>query len=367
MRSSDPFKLQMTPRVDFPTIGVFGWFGIREMRALFLWSLFLLVGSFSIPAKTTQLLNVSYDPTREFYVEFNTAFAKDWKTKTGEEVRIAQSHGGSGKQARAVIEGLDADVVTLALGYDIDVIAKFGKLLEKDWQGRLPEKSSPYTSTVVFVVRSGNPHRIHDWADLAKPEVEIIMANPKTSGGARWNYLAAYGAALKRHQGDESAARKFLEQFLSNVPVFDSGARGATTTFVQRSIGDVLVAWENEALLMLAENKSKKLELIRPAWSILAEPPVAVVDRMVKKRGTQEVAEAYLKFLYSEIGQELCAKHYFRPRLGAVLSRFQSNFPLMQLFSVDEMFGGWENAHKRHFSEGGVFDQISAEIAGRSR
>lgn len=365
MRSIDLFNHRMRTRGHFEASYGATWSGVRGLFLGLIGSLFLFGGVVGATAKSIRLLNVSYDPTREFYAEFNVAFAKDWKIKTGDEVRIAQSHGGSGKQARAVIEGLDADVVTLALGYDIDVIATQGRLLEKDWQKHFPEKSAPYTSTVVFLVRAGNPHRILDWADLVRSGVDIIMANPKTSGGARWNYLAAYGAALKRSNGDEQAARKYLEQFLRNVPVLDSGARGATTTFVQRSIGDVLIAWENEALLILAENGSKKFELVRPSWSILAEPPVAVVDRTVKKRGTREIAEAYLQFLYSEIGQELCAKHYFRPRSEGVLARSRTQFPVMNFFSVDQLFGGWANAHKQHFSEGGTFDQISAAVAGR--
>ncbi len=316
-------------------------------------------------ADTIRLLNVSYDPTREFYVDFNAAFAKNWKDKTGNVVKIAQSHGGSGKQARAVIEGLDADVVTLALGYDIDVIAKQGKMLPSDWQQHFLNKSAPYTSTIVFLVRAGNPKKIHDWIDLVKDGTEIIMANPKTSGGARWNYLAAYGAALKRNPGNEQEAQKYLEQFLKNIPVFDSGARGATTTFVKRLMGDVLMAWESEALLIMAENGTNKFELIRPEWSILAEPPVAVVDRIATKKGNNEVAEAYLTFLYSEIGQELCAKHYFRPRSQPIILKNKIKFPDMKLFTVEEMFGGWTQAHQRHFKESGLFDQITAAAAGR--
>jgi sulfate/thiosulfate transport system substrate-binding protein len=309
----------------------------------------------SAPKKLT-LLNVSYDPTREFYQEFNTNFAKHWKAQTGEDVQISMSNGGSGKQARAVIDGLAADVVTLALAYDIDAIAQNGKLLPKDWQTRLANNSSPYTSTIVFLVRKGNPKGIKDWDDLGKPGISIVTPNPKTSGGARWNYLAAYGFELKRSNNDQNKAKQFVQQVFRNVSVLDSGARGSTVTFLQRGVGDVLIAWENEALLAANQLAKGQVEIITPSVSILAEPPVAVVDKIAKRRGTTRVAEEYLKFLYTEAGQQLAAKHYFRPRKEGAESGVV--FAQVKLFTIDELFGGWQKAHTTHFAEGGTFDQI---------
>jgi sulfate/thiosulfate-binding protein len=305
-----------------------------------------------------KLLNVSYDPTRELYQEYNQVFVSYWKQKTGQSVTIQQSHGGSGKQARGVIDGLQADVVTLALAYDIDAIHENSKLLPQDWQQRLPHNSSPYTSTIVFLVREGNPKGIKDWDDLVKPGVQVIPANPKTSGAARWTYLAAWGYALKKNNGDEASALEFVTRFYRNVPTFDSGARGATTTFVQRGIGDVLVGWENEAFLSLKESGAGKFEIIAPSLSILAEPPVAVVDGVVKKRGTEAVAKAYLEHLYSDEGQEIAAKNFYRPRNESVSAKYSDQFPVVNLFTIDEVFGGWTQAQKIHFSDGGVFDRI---------
>jgi len=304
----------------------------------------------------TQLLNVSYDPTRELYVDVNAAFARFWKAKSGQDVRFRQSHGGSGSQARAVIDGLEADVVTLALAYDIDAIAQSG-LIDKAWQKRLPQNSSPYTSTIVFLVRNGNPKGIKDWGDLVRPGVQVITPNPKTSGGARWNYLAAWEFAKRRAGGNDAKAREFVTALFKNVPVLDSGARGATTTFVQRGIGDVLLAWENEAYLALEEEKGK-VQIVVPSVSILAEPPVAVVDKVAAKKGTKAVAEAYLQFLYSPEGQEIAAKHYYRPRDEKVAARHGSRFAKVQLFTIDQAFGGWQTAQKTHFADGGTFDQI---------
>lgn len=308
-------------------------------------------------SKNITLLNVSYDPTRELYEDFNKAFAKYWESKTGDKVSVKQSHGGSGKQARGVIDGLQADVVTLALAYDIDAIAERGKSLPKDWQKRLPNNSAPYTSTIVFLVRKGNPKAIKDWNDLIKPGISVITPNPKTSGGARWNYLAAYGYEFKR-TGDAAKARDFLKALFKNVPVLDTGARGATTTFVQRGIGDVLIAWENEAILAIKELGKGEFELVTPSISILAEPPVTVVDRVVKKRGTEAVAKAYLEYLYTEAGQEIAAKHYYRPRMESVAAKYAASFPSIKLLTIDADFGGWSAAQAAHFSEGGVFDQI---------
>ena len=305
---------------------------------------------------TTTLLNVSYDPTRELYQDIDAAFVNGWRSKTGQTVSIRQSHGGSGSQARSVIDGLGADVVTLALAYDIDAIAKAG-LIASTWQGRLPKNSAPYTSTIVFLVRKGNPKGIRDWADLVKPGVSVITPNPKTSGGARWNYLAAWGYALRQPGGSEQSARRFMTQLFAHVPVLDSGARGATNTFVQRQIGDVLLAWENEAYLALEETKGG-VEMVVPSVSILAEPPVAVVDQVVDKHGTRAVAEAYLQFLYTPEGQELAAKHHYRPRDPQVAETYADAFAKVQLFTIDEAFGGWQRAQETHFADGGTFDQI---------
>ncbi|GIQ66100.1 sulfate transporter subunit [Paenibacillus cisolokensis] len=304
-----------------------------------------------------EIVNVSYDPTREFYVEYNEAFAKHWKEETGQTVTFKQSHGGSGKQARTVIDGLKADVVTLALGYDIDAIADAG-LIEPDWQQQFENNSSPYTSTIVFLVRKGNPKGIKDWDDLIKPDVEVITPNPKTSGGARWNYLAAWGYALKQNGNDEAKAREFLSALFKNVPVLDSGARGATTTFVERKIGDVLLAWENEALLSLEEFGEDEFEIVTPSISILAEPPVAIVDKNVDARGTREVAEAYLQYLYSEEGQDLAGKNHYRPTLPAVAEKYADKFQTVELLQIDRDFGGWREAQQKHFDDGGIFDQI---------
>jgi sulfate transport system substrate-binding protein len=324
-----------------------------------------------------ELLNVSYDPTRELYADLNQKFAEHWKKETGETVSIQQSHGGSGKQARSVIDGLEADVVTLALAYDIDAIAEKGKLLPADWQTRLADNSSPYTSTIVFLVRKGNPKAIKDWDDLARPGIQVITPNPKTSGGARWNYLAAWGYQLKKSLGgglnkikvaspDElrsanESAREFVTRIFKNVPVLDSGARGSTTTFAQREIGDVLIAWENEAFLANKEFGEGRFDIVVPSVSILAEPPVAIVDKNVDAHGTRKQAEAYLKFLYSPEGQELAAKHFYRPRATEVAAKYESTFPKLELFTIDNVFGGWKKAQQEHFADGGVFDQISAK------
>jgi sulfate transport system substrate-binding protein len=303
------------------------------------------------------LLNASYDPTRELYETVNAAFARAWQARTGQAVTIQQSHGGSGKQARAVIDGLEADVVTLALAYDVDAVAKAG-LVAADWQKRLPQNASPYTSTIVFLVRKGNPKGVHGWDDLVKPGVQVVTPNPKTSGGARWNYLAAWAHALARPGGDEAKAREFVRALYRNVPVLDSGARGSTTTFVERGIGDVLLAWENEALLALEKLGKGQLEIVVPARSILAEPPIAVVDRVVDRRGTRAAARAYLEFLYSPEGQEIAARHHYRPRDPQVAARHASAFPKLELVTVDAVFGGWQKAQATHFADGGVFDQI---------
>jgi sulfate transport system substrate-binding protein len=304
------------------------------------------------------LLNVSYDPTRELYQQYNDAFAKYWKAKTGQNITIQQSHGGSSKQARAVIDGLQADVVTLALAYDIDAIAENSGLLPADWQKRLPQNSTPYTSTIVFLVRKGNPKQIKDWNDLLKSGVSVITPSPKTSGGARWNYLAAWAYALKQPGGSDSTAREFVKQLYKNVPVLDSGARGSTTTFAQREIGDVLIAWENEAFLTLKELGADKVEIVVPPTSILAEPPVSIVDKVVDKKGTRKVAQAYLEYLYTPEGQEIVAKNYYRPRNEAVAKKYASTFSKVKLVTIDEVFGGWQKAQKTHFADGGVFDQI---------
>ena len=324
----------------------------------------LAAGAFAanVEGKEIKLLNVSYDPTRELYTVINEAFGKQWEAKTGDKVVISQSHGGSGKQARAVIDGLQADVVTLALAYDVDALHEKGDLIPADWQKRLPNNSSPYVSTIVFLVRKGNPKHIKDWDDLIAPKVEVITPNPKTSGGARWNYLAAWGFALKKNGNDEAKARKFVSKLYKNVPVLDSGARGATTTFVQRGIGDVLIAWENEAILSVKELGEGQFEIITPAVSILAEPPVSVVDKFADKHGTRAVAQAYLEFLYSPEGQEIAAKNFYRPRLESVAQKYASTFSKLELFTIDEVFGGWQKAQKAHFSDGGVFDQIQQNI-----
>ena len=305
------------------------------------------------------LLNVSYDPTREMYVDFNEAFNAYWQAQGNEAVEIQASHGGSGSQARAVIDGLEADVVTLALAGDIDEIAAQG-LIAEDWQTRLPDNSAPYTSTIVFLVRTGNPEGIEDWDDLIQEGVEVITPNPKTSGGARWNFLAAWHYALTENGGDEAAAQAFVTALYQNVPVLDSGARGATTTFVERGIGDVLLAWENEAFLAVNERGEGEFEIVVPTTSILAEPPVAVVDENVDDHGTREVAEAYLEFLYTEEGQDIVARNYYRPRLGSVATQYAEQFPELELFTIDEAFGGWAEAQPKFFDDGGVFDQIYA-------
>jgi sulfate transport system substrate-binding protein len=310
-------------------------------------------------AARVTLLNASYDPTRELYAEFNAAFAAYWKAKTGQAVRIDQSHGGSATQARSVIEGLAADVVTLALAADIDAIASVGKLLPLNWQSLLPDNSCPYTSTVVFLVRKGNPKSIHDWGDLVRPGVAVITPNPKTSGGARWNYLAAWAWARAQPDGSEASARELVRRLYRNVPVLDAGARGATTTFVQRGLGDVLITWENEALLALRELGADQLEVVVPSVSILAEPPVAVVDKVALRRGTREVAMAYLNYLYSKEGQEIVARHFYRPRDPEVAARYAARFPQLKLATIAD-FGGWAQAQSIHFRDGGVFDQISA-------
>ncbi|MBF0569167.1 MAG: sulfate ABC transporter substrate-binding protein [Candidatus Omnitrophica bacterium] len=304
------------------------------------------------------LLNVSYDPTRELYQAYNKAFADHWLKEAGVEVQVNQSHGGSGKQARAVIDGLEADVVTLALAYDIDAIAQKTNLLPKNWQTRLPHNSTPYTSTIVFLVRKGNPKNIKDWDDLIKPGVSVITPNPKTSGGARWNYLAAWGFALKHSNNDESKAKDFVASLFKNVPVLDSGARGATTTFVERKIGDVLIAWENEAYLVASQLAPGEYEIVTPSLSILAEPSVALIDRNVDRHGTRKVAQAYLEYLYSPEGQEIAAKNYYRPRLQAVVDKYASQFQKVELITIDEVFGGWQKAQKAHFADNGTFDQI---------
>jgi sulfate transport system substrate-binding protein len=312
---------------------------------------------FALAADVT-LLNVSYDPTRELYVDYNAAFAKHWKAKTGDNVTVKQSHGGSGKQARGVIDGLSADVVTLALSYDIDEIGAKAKLIPADWQKRLPHNSSPYTSTIVLLVRKGNPKGIKDWNDLVKSGVSVITPNPKTSGGARWNYLAAYAYALKQNNNDDGKAREFVKKLFKNVPVLDSGARGSTTTFVERGIGDVFISWENEAFLAQKELGPDKFEIVIPSLSILAEPPVTIIDKVVDKRKTRAVAQAYLEYLYSEEGQEIAAKNYYRPTLDTVAKQYEKQFLAIPLIKIDDVFGGWQKAQKVHFSDGGVFDAI---------
>ena len=325
-----------------------------RMTALTLLSL-LALGQAN--AAEVRLLNVSYDPTRELFQEYNSAFAKEWKAKTGDDVVVSQSHGGSGKQARAVVDGLEADVVSLALAYDVDAVAKAG-LTASDWEGRLANNASPYTSTIVFLVRKGNPKQIKDWGDLVRKDVAIVTPNPKTSGGARWNYLAAWGYALKR-SGTEESARQFVGDLFKNVKVLDSGARGATTSFIERGLGDVLLAWENEALLVLSQpGTSDKFELVVPSVSILAEPPVAVVDKVAKKHGTEAVAKGYLDYLYSDEGQRIIAKYHYRPSNPAILKETAAQFPQLALFTVKDLEGDWDKAQKKHFAQGGLFDQI---------
>nr|WP_240001830.1 sulfate ABC transporter substrate-binding protein [Parvibium lacunae] len=315
-----------------------------------------LASTFSAYAASS-LLNVSYDPTRELYQDFNAAFAKQWKAKTGEDISVKQSHGGSGKQARSVIDGLEADVVTLALGADIDVIAEKG-LIQGDWQKRLPNNASPYTSTIVFLVRKGNPKGIKDWGDLIKPGTKVITPNPKTSGGARWNYLAGWLWAVKQPGGSEATARDYISKLYKNVPVLDSGARGSLTTFAERGIGDVFISWENEALLAIKELGPEKFDIVVPSLSILAEPPVAVVDKVVDKKGTRKVAEAYLQYLYSEEGQKIAAENYYRPTNAKIAAQYAKQFPKVKLYDIDDVFGGWSKVQKLHFGDGGVFDQI---------
>jgi sulfate/thiosulfate-binding protein len=329
-----------------------------------LWFSAVLVTILGLTASTfagqgdVALLNVSYDPTRELYQDYNVAFAKYWKAKTGNQVTIQQSHGGSSKQARAVIDGLDADVVTLALAYDIDAIAEKANLLPKNWQSRLPNNSSPYTSTIIFLVRKGNPKNIKDWDDLVKPGVAVITPNPKTSGGARWNYLGAWGYALKRSGGNESSARDFIAKLYRNVPVLDSGARGSTTTFVERGMGDVLIAWENEVLLGAKDLGQDKFDVVVPSISILCEPTVSIVDKVVDKKGTRVIAQAYLEYLYGAEGQEIAARRYYRPRSEAVAKKYASQFPKMKLFTLTEIVGDWQKTQRIHFADGGVFDQV---------
>jgi sulfate transport system substrate-binding protein len=305
----------------------------------------------------TTLLNVSYDPTRELYQDFNGAFAKHWKAQSGEAITIKQSHGGSGKQARSVIDGLEADVVTLALARDIDALAEYGKLIPADWQKRLPHNSTPYTSTIVFLVRKGNPKAVKDWDDLVKPGIQVITPNPKTSGGAQWNYLAAWEYAKRKYGGDDKG-KEFVAKLYKNVPVLDSGARGSTTTFVERGIGDVFISWENEAFLAIKELGKDRFEIVIPSLSILAQPPVTVVDKVIDKRGTRKQAEAYLQYLYTEEGQEIAARHFYRPTNEKIAAKYAEQFPKLSLFTIDEAFGGWATASKTHFQDGGTFDQI---------
>jgi sulfate transport system substrate-binding protein len=335
------------------------------MKFLSMFGIILLALAFWLTAgckhpdnSTSTILNVSYDPTRELYKQIDAAFAADYKAKTGQDISVQQSHGGSGKQARAVIDGLQADVVTLGLAYDIDALHEHGNLVPADWQKRLPNNSTPFTSTIVFLVRKGNPKNIRSWDDLIKDGVSIIVANPKTSGGARWAYLAGYGAALQANNNDDVKAREYITKFYGNVPVLDSGARDATVTFTKRELGDVLVSWENEAALALQEFGADKYEVVYPPVSVLAEPPVSVVDKVVDDRGSRKVAEAYLNFLYTAPAQEIAAKNHYRPTDAAVAARYVNQFPQIKLFTVDEVFGGWKKAQQTHFADGGVFDQI---------
>jgi sulfate/thiosulfate-binding protein len=336
---------------------VFSRIAGKRLAVGFLGALLLLACGRSARAQV-KLLNVSYDPTRELYQDVNKAFAQKWKAEKGQTVEINQSHGGSGKQARSVIDGLEADVVTLALGYDIDAIVEKSGRIAPGWSKRLPNGATPFTSTVVFVVRKGNPRQIRDWEDLVRPGTIIVTPNPKTSGGGRWNYLAAWGWAAQKNGGDAAKAKDFVGKLYKNVPVLDSGARGSTITFAQRGIGQVLLAWENEAYLLVNEMGKDKFEIVYPSVSVLAEPPVAVVDKNVDKHGTRAAAEAYLKFLYSDEGQEIGARHHYRPRTPTIFARHAGEFPRLKLISVDEGFGGWQKAHKTHFADGGIFDQI---------
>ncbi len=322
------------------------------------WVLIALLGTAAARAADVTLLNVSYDPTREFYDEFNTAFAKHWQATAKQQISIRQSHGGSGKQARSVIDGLEADVVTLALAFDIDALQKQAQLIPANWATRLPNNSAPYTSTIVFLVRKGNPKNIRDWGDLARAGVGVVTPNPKTSGGARWNYLAAWAWARSQPGGTEASAEQLLARIFKNVPVLDSGARGSTITFVERGIGDVLIAWENEALLARKQLGANKFDVVYPTLSILAEPPVTVVDKVVDKRGTRRAAEAYLRYLYTPVGQDIAARHFFRPRDTNVAARYRAQFPELKLVTVDAAFGGWAKAHVAHFADGGSFDRI---------
>jgi sulfate/thiosulfate transport system substrate-binding protein len=332
---------------------------LMKLKTLALLSALALLHSLpAAVAKDIKLLNVSYDPTRELYQEFNAAFAAHWKSKTGDSVIIQQSHGGSGKQARSVIDGLQADVVTLALAYDVDAIAEKARLFPADWQKRLPHNSAPYTSTIVFLVRKGNPKGIKDWDDLVKAGVSVVTPNPKTSGGARWNYLAAWGFALQKYGNDDAKARDFLARLFKNVPVLDTGARGSTTTFVQRGIGDVFISWENEAFLAVKEFGADKFEIVVPSLSILAEPPVTVVDKFARKHGTEDVARAYLDYLYSDEGQDIAGRNFYRPRSEKAAVKYARVFTQVKLFTIDEVFGGWHKAQKTHFDDGGVFDGI---------
>ena len=320
-------------------------------------SLFIGLGFITSTFAQQSILNVSYDPTRELYQDYDKFFAADWKKASGQEISIKQSHGGSGKQARAVLDGLDADVVTLALAYDIDILAEKG-LVSKDWQKKFKDNSSPYTSTIVFLVRKGNPKGIKDWNDLTKPGIEVITPNPKTSGGARWNYLAAWAYALKQPGGNDASAKAFVKKLYANVKVLDSGARGSTTTFTERGIGDVLIAWENEAYLAVKELGPDKFDIVTPSISILAEPPVAVVDKVVDKKGTRKVATAYLQNLYTPEGQEIAAQNYYRPRDPKVAAKYANQFAKVKLITIDQVFGGWQKAQKTHFNDGGIFDEI---------
>ncbi|PYV59774.1 MAG: hypothetical protein DMG91_00255 [Acidobacteria bacterium] len=328
------------------------------MKRVSLMLALLFALSLSSAAQNVTLLNVSYDPTRELYQDYNAAFARYWKAKSGQTVNIQQSHGGSSKQARAVIDGLEADVVTLALAYDIDAISERAHLLPANWQSRLPNNSSPYTSTIIFLVRKGNPKQIKDWDDLVRPGIAIITPNPKTSGGARWNYLGAWGYAFKKNGGDENKAKEFMSKLYKNVPVLDSGARGATTTFVERGMGDVLIAWENEVLLGAKDLGQDKFDIVVPSISILCEPTVSLVDKVADKKGTRAVAQAYLEYLYSPEGQEIAAKRYYRPRSEAVARKYGNQFPKVKLFTLAEIIGDWQKTNKIHFADGGLFDQI---------